>query len=145
MKSSELADIVEEKIRAEYSFNDMRSHITEQGLDMVITLCREGIMGPGKEQYERDGRQKFEDMPLVDLVGYVKEESRDLINYGVMVTWRMDQISLALVELSRRSQVQELVAEGKIIGVIRGTNLSALADCMDCLTDTLAKSDQPTS
>jgi hypothetical protein len=38
-----------------------------------------------------------------------------------------------LVELSRRSQIQELVAAGKIVGVVKTdtSNLSALADCVD--------------
>jgi hypothetical protein len=134
MNSEQLADIVEANLttRRKYS-DDIWSQITDSQFKNIVALCRKGIMGPGREQYYRDGKQKFEDMPLEELVDYIKEECRDQINYGVMATWRMDQISLALVELSRRSQIQELVAAGKIVGVVKTdtSNLSALADCVD--------------
>lgn len=140
MNSETLADLVEDTL----SQSPIMWKIAPKELQSIIALCREGIMGPGKEQYERDGKQKFEDMPLVALIDYVSEESRDLINYGVMVTWRMKQIRLALEELSRRKVVRNLVAEGVIVE-IQGSNLSDSSDSVNSLTDTLPKSDQPIS
>lgn len=143
MKSSELADLVEDTLTQ----SSTMWQLTPNELQSVIALCRQGIMGPGKDQYERDGKQKFESMPLLSLITYVKEESRDLINYGVMVTWRMDQISLALEELSSRAVIQNLVGEGVIVGIVETdmSDLSALADYVDLLNSTLPKSDPPTS
>jgi hypothetical protein len=104
VKSSELADLVERTLRNEihgYSDNPWIG-IAPQELDSVIAICREGIMGPGREQYERDGKQKFEDMPLQELVVYIKEEARDLINYGIFLLIRLGRIEEATLVMEEK-------------------------------------------
>lgn len=105
MKSEELADIVEEEVRAAFKHGARNA---PSNLEDIINFCRDGIMGPGKEQYERNGRQKFEDMSLTGLINYIREEFRDQINYGVMAIWRLDQINLALAELASRQEMMKI-------------------------------------
>lgn len=109
MNSNELANLTESVLR---QYTPVIA--SNEELERVIKLCREGILGPGKEQYERDGKQKFEDMPLIDLLGYIEEEARDLINYGVMMLWRLDQVNSALATALRHQMIQTLQSRGSI-------------------------------
>lgn len=133
MKSSELADIVEETIleESQREHNGFFSTVTYAELESIIKLCREGIMGPGKEQYERNGRQKFEDMSLAGLINYIREEFRDQINYGVMVLWRLDQINLALAELANRREMMNLQGIPPIAPIDSSHSLEAITHSSD--------------
>lgn len=51
-----------------------------------MRACRGRILGVGAEQYEDDnGNQKFETMPLTELVAYAREEAQDLAVYAAML------------------------------------------------------------
>lgn len=63
-----------------------------------IRQCRGRILGIGAEQYEEGGRQKFETMPLVELVVYAREEAQDLAVYAAMLDIRLKQLEEALRE-----------------------------------------------
>ncbi|MEV7589705.1 hypothetical protein AB0O42_05470 [Streptomyces sp. NPDC089922] len=64
-----------------------------------IRKCRGRILGIGAEQYEGpDGRQKFETMPLVELVTYAREEAQDLAVYAAMLDIRLKKLEDALRE-----------------------------------------------
>lgn len=116
MNSSEVADLVESTLRAE--FESMRhkdwAWVTEGEMKAIITLCRNGILGPGNAQYANVDGHKFETMPLTDLMNYIEEEGRDLVNYGVFVTWRVGQINLALKELMKQDFIQTIIMMNSI-------------------------------
>ncbi|MGW6535194.1 hypothetical protein ACWGBV_03050 [Streptomyces sp. NPDC055051] len=64
-----------------------------------IGQCRGRILGIGTDQYqEPDGRQKFETMPLVELVIYAREEAQDLAVYAAMLDIRLKKLEEALRE-----------------------------------------------
>ncbi|MEU8780034.1 hypothetical protein [Streptomyces sp. NPDC048637] len=63
-----------------------------------IRQCRGRILGIGAEQYEEGGRQKFETMPLVELVVYAREEAQDLAVYAAMLDIRLKRLEEALRE-----------------------------------------------
>ncbi|MFF0481081.1 hypothetical protein [Streptomyces sp. NPDC004435] len=64
-----------------------------------IRQCRGRILGIGADQYqEPDGRQKFETMPLVELVIYAREEAQDLAVYAAMLDIRLKKLEDALRE-----------------------------------------------
>jgi hypothetical protein len=62
-----------------------------------IRQCRGRILGIGAEQYDQgDGQQKFEGMPLVELVVYAREEAQDLAVYAAMLDIRLKRLEDAL-------------------------------------------------
>jgi hypothetical protein len=64
-----------------------------------IGECRGRILGVGAEQYdEGNGQQKFEIMPLVELVVYAREEAQDLAVYAAMLDIRLKRLEDALRE-----------------------------------------------
>jgi len=64
-----------------------------------IRACRSRILGVGAEQYdEGNGQQKFETMPLVELVVYAREEAQDLAVYAAMLDIRLKRLEEALRE-----------------------------------------------
>lgn len=58
----------------------------------AITRATSRIVGVGNEQYSKDGFQKFETMPLTDLMEGTLEELDDIINYSVMLQIRFRRI-----------------------------------------------------
>lgn len=67
-------------------------------VEAVIRECRERVEGIGAQQYYVPGQpQKFETMPMGDLVRYAKEEMLDEINYNVMRLIRLDRETASLV------------------------------------------------
>lgn len=58
----------------------------------AITRATSRIVGTGNEQYSADGFQKFESMPIGDLLEYTLEELDDVINYSVMLQIRFRRI-----------------------------------------------------
>ncbi|MBK3559287.1 hypothetical protein JHN55_22730 [Streptomyces sp. MBT56] len=63
-----------------------------------MRACRGRILGVGAEQYEDDNGQKFETMPLVELVVYAREEAQDLAVYAAMLDIRLKRLEDALRE-----------------------------------------------
>jgi hypothetical protein len=63
-----------------------------------IGECRGRILGIGAEQYEEPDGQKFEKMPLVELVVYAREEAQDLAVYAAMLDIRLKRLEDALRE-----------------------------------------------
>ena len=53
------------------------------------------LLGVGKEQYDRGSKQKFEDMPIDDLVDGLREELMDIVNYATMIDIRFQRWSRA--------------------------------------------------
>lgn len=84
----------------------MTSEDLAEAVAQVISDCGERIMGVGADQYSEDESQRFERMRLTMLIDYVNEEALDLVNYGVMVSIRMQRLrrAVALIE-SRRDGV----------------------------------------
>lgn len=65
----------------------------------IIADAQARILGVGREQYTEGDEQQFETMPLQDLIEYAREEALDLINYGVMLTLRIERLA-ALVGIA---------------------------------------------
>ncbi|MGW0920413.1 hypothetical protein ACWD3J_15510 [Streptomyces sp. NPDC002755] len=61
-----------------------------------IRQCRGRILGIGAEQYEEAEGQKFETMPLLDLIQYAREEAQDLAVYAAMIDIRLSRFEDAL-------------------------------------------------
>lgn len=65
----------------------------------IVADAQNRILGVGAEQYTESDGQRFESMELADLVDYVREETLDLINYGVMLTIRIDRIKAQFAKI----------------------------------------------
>jgi hypothetical protein len=63
-----------------------------------IRACRTRILGIGAEQYEESDGQKFEKMPLGELVEYAREEAQDLAVYAAMLDIRLKRLEGTLRE-----------------------------------------------
>ncbi|MFF1739623.1 hypothetical protein [Streptomyces mirabilis] len=61
-----------------------------------IGECQARVMGVGAEQYSQGEQQKFETMPLLDLIQYAREEAQDLAVYAAMVDIRLQRLETAL-------------------------------------------------
>jgi uncharacterized protein (UPF0264 family) len=68
-------------------------------ISRVVSDAQARVLGVGAEQYERDGQQKFEAMPMWELVEYAREEALDLVNYGVMLTLRIERLADVMTAL----------------------------------------------
>jgi hypothetical protein len=55
-------------------------------------------MGVGADQYSEGDRQRFETMPLGDLIQYAREEAQDLAVYATMLDIRLQRLASALRE-----------------------------------------------
>ncbi|MFD6970582.1 hypothetical protein [Streptomyces sp. NPDC059949] len=60
-----------------------------------IGECRSRILGIGAEQYDEGDAQKFEKMPLPELIRYAREEAQDLAVYAAMVDIRLSRLEAA--------------------------------------------------
>lgn len=56
---------------------------------MFTQWAAERLLSVGADQYSLPGRQKFEDMPTIDLITGLREELADIINYAVMLDIRL--------------------------------------------------------
>lgn len=74
MKSEDLADEVEE----------------------LITRCRARVLGTGNEQYSYGDTQKFETLPLLELIDWAMEEVEDSAAYAVMQHIRLRRLRAAI-------------------------------------------------
>lgn len=57
-----------------------------------ITRATSRIVGTGNDQYSNDGSQKFESMPIEELLEGTLEELDDVINYAVMLQIRFKRV-----------------------------------------------------
>lgn len=57
-----------------------------------IGQCRGRILGVGADQYDEGDGQKFEKMPLVELITYAREEAQDLAVYAAMIDIRLQRL-----------------------------------------------------
>jgi hypothetical protein len=62
----------------------------------AVAACQDRVMGPGNSQYSYGETQKFEEMPLGDLVEMAREEVQDLIVYAVMTDIRLKRLQEAI-------------------------------------------------
>lgn len=62
----------------------------------AVAACQERVMGVGNEQYSFGETQKFEELPLGELVLMAREEVQDLIVYAVMTDIRLKRLEAAL-------------------------------------------------
>ena len=62
------------------------------------------VLGVGQAEYDDgSGVQKFERLPISDLVRWAREESDDLIVYGTMLGVRLSRLAEALDLIEARS------------------------------------------
>lgn len=100
VNSNQVANLVDTIVRG--ALTERRPDIPEDQVDDIIDRAKRRIKGVGADQYERHSRHKFEDMPLLDLIEYVEEETLDLINYGVFLTYRLTRLKEATNNLLSR-------------------------------------------
>lgn len=74
----------------------MTSQELAEAVEDVVARAQSRVTGIGAEQYSQGTTQKFETMTLEGLVDYAIEETLDLVNYGVMLTIRLDRLRTAL-------------------------------------------------
>lgn len=71
--------------------NELAEYVTD-----FIGECQARILGIGAEQYAEEDGQKFEKMPLLDLIQYAREEAQDLAAYSAMIDIRLSRLEGAL-------------------------------------------------
>ena len=74
----------------------MKSEELSKEVDTFIRECQGRVMGVGAEQYSMGDVQKFEVMPLDDLLEYAQEELRDMAVYACMNHIRLQRVRDAL-------------------------------------------------
>ena len=71
--------------------SQLAEYVTE-----FIGECQSRVMGVGADQYSQGESQKFETMPLPDLITYAREEAQDLAVYAAMIDIRLQRLEAAL-------------------------------------------------
>lgn len=61
-----------------------------------VAECASRISGVGRDQYELNGHQKFEELDLDELFQYAEEELQDIANYACFLAIRLRRIRAAL-------------------------------------------------
>lgn len=62
------------------------------------------VLGVGQRDYDDgSGVQRFETLPLADLVRWSQEESDDLIVYGTMLGIRLQRLAAVVAEIEARA------------------------------------------
>lgn len=61
-----------------------------------IGRCSERVLGVGHEQYAEEESQRFEDLPLGELVEYLSEELQDIAVYAAMLDIRLHRWKQAM-------------------------------------------------
>ncbi|MDG9711132.1 MULTISPECIES: hypothetical protein [Streptomyces] len=64
-----------------------------------LRACRQRVLGVGAEQYSEGEKQKFETMPLPELVAWAREEAQDLGVYAAMVDIRLQRLEAVVKRL----------------------------------------------
>jgi hypothetical protein len=67
----------------------MTSEQLAESFAEFIGECKGRILGVGAEQYSDGTTQKFETMPLLELIRYAREEAQDLAVYAAMLDIRL--------------------------------------------------------
>ncbi|MGV9815785.1 hypothetical protein ACWDTQ_28235 [Streptomyces cellulosae] len=67
-----------------------------EGVSHFIRACRARVLGVGADQYDEGDGQKFEKMPLPELITYAREEAQDLAVYAAMIDIRLQRLEAAL-------------------------------------------------
>lgn len=112
MNSRQLADQVERIASEAATAACFRTTKQEQH---VIADAQARILGVGAQQYTEGDRQKFETMPLADLVEYAREETLDLVNYGAMVTLRIERLAEMVKVAEARLSNQVYRASSEVV------------------------------
>jgi hypothetical protein len=60
-------------------------------VEAAIRRCRSRVLGVGDEQYSDGDTQKFENMPILELIDWTLEELDDVIVYAVMLGIRFQR------------------------------------------------------
>jgi len=89
VNSQQLADQVKRCVL----IANYEGQVSDQVAEQIIADAQSRILGVGAEQYAEGDQQKFETMALAELVEYAREETLDLINYGVMLTLRIERLA----------------------------------------------------
>lgn len=63
-----------------------------------IEACRNRVLTVGAEQYSEGDSQKFEKMPILELIQYGREEAQDLAVYAAMIDIRLARMAEKLKE-----------------------------------------------
>lgn len=74
----------------------MTSEEFAQEVARAVLAVQSRILGIGRSQYERDGRQQFEDMSPAQIVQFGMEEAEDLVAYATMLRIRLNEIKKAM-------------------------------------------------
>lgn len=97
----------------------------------VVALAQERV-GPdsiGAQQYYVEGEpQKFETMTLSGFLVYTREEALDIINYGVMLVLKIDQIGKMAERFENPFMdvgIEDECGEKKFLSVNLGTVICA--------------------
>lgn len=75
----------------------MTSDQLAEYVEQFIGACKQRVLGTGREQYETDGRQDFEDMSPVRLIREAREEAQDGAVYMAMLDIKLAELEARLV------------------------------------------------
>jgi hypothetical protein len=89
----------------------MNSRDLADAVAEVVTDAQARILGVGHDQYAEGDTQKFETMPLADLLTYFEEELLDQINYSVMNIIRFRRMRQELDRAASREVVRQARGE----------------------------------
>ena len=78
----------------------MTSAALAEEVSEAITRATTRVLGVGQAQYDQGTSQKFEDMPLADLIEGALEELDDVIVYSTMVGIRFRRIAAAIKDVA---------------------------------------------
>lgn len=66
-------------------------------VEEFINACKSRVLGVGKDQYENDGRQGFEDMSPVELIREARAEAQDGAVYMAMLDIQLARLENRLI------------------------------------------------
>ena len=105
----------------------MTSEELAQEVETFIRAASGRITGVGNDQYERDGEQRFESLPLSSLFSEAEEELLDVAAYATMLNLRLRGIEKKLVaHFDRlRQDLQDVKGENaRLRGVLQDVRAS---------------------
>lgn len=70
----------------------MTSDELAQAVEQFTLGCTKRILGVGHDQYDRDGTQRFESLPVGQLIDDTLEEVQDAVVYMVQLALRLERI-----------------------------------------------------
>lgn len=104
MRSVDLADSVEylvarlhQRLRVETTKRQVPLAQVLDGIESLIVAVRGRVLGVGADQYDDgSGVQKFEKLPMVELLDWTLEELDDVVVYAGMLRIRVERLKKAL-------------------------------------------------